>query len=156
MRGNATLTTDSSTKAIVDPSTAAASTHDLRLAHAGTPGLERITASSHGNAFGLPNQCVSPTYPDALSRAGSGIFCTWIPGNQELVPPFVERRIIAYHQDDEGHFVAELECGHQQHVRHRPPWINRPWVTSAAGRRAALGTLLDCRKCDPAELKKQP
>jgi hypothetical protein len=60
----------------------------------------------------------------------------------------VDRSITGYHQDDEGHWVAELECGHQQHLRHNPPWVNRPWVTTAAGRTAALGTPLDCRKCD--------
>ena len=59
----------------------------------------------------------------------------------------MDRRIIGYHQDDEGHWVAELECGHWQHVRHSPPWMNRPWVTTAEGRTAALGTALDCRKC---------
>ncbi|HVT37151.1 MAG TPA: DUF3565 domain-containing protein [Nevskiaceae bacterium] len=26
--------------------------------------------------------------------------------------------------------MAELECGHRQHVRHQPPGINRPWVTT--------------------------
>ena len=26
-------------------------------------------------------------------------------------------------------WVAELECGHTQHVRHDPPWTNRPWVS---------------------------
>jgi len=60
----------------------------------------------------------------------------------------VNRRISGYHQDEEGHWVAELECGHQQHVRHNPPWVNRPWVTTAAGRTAALGATLECRKCD--------
>jgi hypothetical protein len=62
----------------------------------------------------------------------------------------VDRRITGYHQDDEGHWVAELECGHQQHVRHNPPWVNRPWVMTAAGRTAALGAVLDCKKCDSA------
>ncbi|HZO22499.1 MAG TPA: DUF3565 domain-containing protein [Steroidobacteraceae bacterium] len=61
--------------------------------------------------------------------------------------PHVQRKIIGYHQDDEGHWVAELECGHGQHVRHDPPWVNRPWVTTAQGRAAALGEKLDCRKC---------
>ena len=60
----------------------------------------------------------------------------------------MNRRIIGFHQDDEGHWVAELECGHQQHVRHNPPWANRPWVKTAAGRTAALGAALDCNKCD--------
>jgi GNAT superfamily N-acetyltransferase len=56
--------------------------------------------------------------------------------------------IVGYHLDDESHWVAELACGHQQHVRHDPPWQNRPWVTTDAGRRERLGALLPCRKCD--------
>jgi hypothetical protein len=58
-----------------------------------------------------------------------------------------ERRIIAFHQDDELHWVADLECGHTQHVRHDPPWQNRPWVTSAEGRAKFLGTVLRCAVC---------
>ena len=58
----------------------------------------------------------------------------------------MQRRITGYHQDEEGDWIAELECGHQQHVRHNPPWVNRPWVTTAEGQTAALGAALDCRK----------
>ena len=46
----------------------------------------------------------------------------------------MQRRIAGFHQDEERHWVAGLECGHTQHVRHDPPWVNRPWVTSAEGR----------------------
>lgn len=60
-------------------------------------------------------------------------------------PP--ERRITGFHQDDEGHWVAELECGHQQHVRHDPPWQVRPWVLDEVTRTARIGTLLACRLC---------
>ena len=56
--------------------------------------------------------------------------------------------ITGLHRDDEGHWVAELACGHFQHVRHDPPWINRPWTQTAQGRQAALGQTLACRKCD--------
>jgi hypothetical protein len=51
----------------------------------------------------------------------------------------MERRIIGFHQDDEQHWVAELECGHTQHVRHDPPWSHRPWVVTAEGRSEAIG-----------------
>ena len=61
---------------------------------------------------------------------------------------YLQRRIVGFHQDEEGHWVAELECGHQQHVRHDPPWQVRPWVTSEEGRRSRLQTTLECRKCD--------
>ncbi len=60
----------------------------------------------------------------------------------------MQRAITGFHQDDEAHWVAELGCGHFQHVRHDPPWVNRPWVTTAEGRKAALGRLLECKKCD--------
>jgi hypothetical protein len=60
----------------------------------------------------------------------------------------VRRPISGFHRDDERHWVAELACGHFQHVRHNPPWVNRPWVTTAEGRETALGRMLECRKCD--------
>ena len=62
----------------------------------------------------------------------------------------VPSRIVGFHRDDEGDWVADLECGHTQHVRHRPPWQNRPWVVTAEGRRAFLGHALRCVDCDAA------
>jgi hypothetical protein len=56
--------------------------------------------------------------------------------------------IINYHKDDEQHWVAELACGHNQHVRHRPPWENRGWVTSTRGRKSMLGYQLTCQLCE--------
>jgi hypothetical protein len=55
--------------------------------------------------------------------------------------------IVGYHQDDEQQWVADLACGHTQHVRHDPPWQLRPWVTTPEGRASHLGTLLGCVKC---------
>lgn len=60
----------------------------------------------------------------------------------------MQRRIVGYHQDEEGHWVVELECGHSQHVRHNPPWSNRPWVTTPQGRASQLGEVLECRLCE--------
>lgn len=65
------------------------------------------------------------------------------------------RAITGFYEDVEGHFVAMLECGHEQHVRHKPPFIERPWVTSEEGRRGQIGTLIECRKCDE-ELTPEP
>lgn len=59
--------------------------------------------------------------------------------------------IVDYHQDDENHWVARLACGHFQHVRHDPPWVNRVWVTSQEGRDAKLGLELLCKKCERNE-----
>jgi hypothetical protein len=55
--------------------------------------------------------------------------------------------IVGYHQDEEKNWVAELSCGHQQHVRHRPPLIERPWVLTEAGRAAKIGHLVVCADC---------
>ena len=66
----------------------------------------------------------------------------------------MQRRIIGFHQDEEAHWVAELECGHTQHVRHNPPWFVRPWVVTEAGRSQALGTFLNCKQCDAPEAGK--
>jgi hypothetical protein len=60
----------------------------------------------------------------------------------------MERKIIGFHKDEENHWVAELECGHNQHVRHKPPLIFRPWVTTKEGRDDKLGKYLNCIKCD--------
>ena len=56
--------------------------------------------------------------------------------------------IAHYHQDDEGHWVAQLACGHNQHVRHDPPMMARPWVLTEVGRASMLGQTLVCKKCD--------
>ncbi len=56
--------------------------------------------------------------------------------------------IIGFHLDEEQHWVADLSCGHGQHVRHNPPWQNRPWVMTEEGRKEKLGVKLDCKKCE--------
>ncbi len=62
------------------------------------------------------------------------------------------RTIDGFHQDDVGDWVAELSCLHDQHVRHQPPFRDRPWVLTEAGRRDHTGTEIDCPLCDRAEL----
>lgn len=64
-----------------------------------------------------------------------------------------KREIIGYHLDLENHWVAELVCGHFQHVRHEPPLTTRPWVLTELGRKLMLGYQLDCKKCDRDEPK---
>ena len=58
------------------------------------------------------------------------------------------RSITGYLLDEDGHWVAELECGHHQHVRHDPPWQLRAWATMETGRHAHLGKHLKCLKCE--------
>ena len=64
------------------------------------------------------------------------------------VHPGVPRTIIGFHQDEHLDWVAELECGHQQHVRHNPPWTVRAWVVSEEGRKAHIGWELSCLECE--------
>ncbi|WP_394246528.1 DUF3565 domain-containing protein [Vibrio profundi] len=60
----------------------------------------------------------------------------------------MKQPISGYHIDEEGDWVAQLECGHFQHVRHQPPFICRPWVIDHQGRKNMLGHKLECKKCD--------
>jgi uncharacterized protein DUF3565 len=60
----------------------------------------------------------------------------------------MERSIVGFHLDAQGEWVAELACGHRQHVRHKPPFYPRPWVLEAEGRQQHLGTPLECRLCN--------
>jgi hypothetical protein len=62
----------------------------------------------------------------------------------------MKRRIVGFHTDPEGHWVAELECGHDQHVRHAPPFVVRSWVLTKEGRESRIGEELDCALCDGA------
>lgn len=61
--------------------------------------------------------------------------------------PGPESPIRGFHQDEDGHWVADLACGHAQHVRHRPPIEVREWVTTEEGRRGRIGAALPCRLC---------
>ena len=63
----------------------------------------------------------------------------------------MRRDIVAFSRDEEGEWVAELSCGHRQHVRHRPPFQLRPWVVDAAGRAGRIGTPIECPLCDRGE-----
>ena len=64
----------------------------------------------------------------------------------------MRRAILAFHLDEAGDAVAELECGHAQHVRHAPPQHERPWVETEEGRASRIGTRLDCPPCERREM----
>lgn len=59
----------------------------------------------------------------------------------------VPRRIVCFDRDDAGEWVAELDCGHRQHVLHDPPWQLRAWVVDDTARAARIGTMLECGRC---------
>lgn len=64
----------------------------------------------------------------------------------------MDRPITRFEFDGEGDPIAFLTCGHPQHVRHNPPFINRPWITTDEGRNSMLGKTLNCVRCDKFEL----
>jgi tellurite resistance-related uncharacterized protein len=64
----------------------------------------------------------------------------------------VERTITGFRLDALGEWIAELDCGHDQHIRHRPPFEIRPWIRSAKERLARLESKRDCPLCDRAVL----
>lgn len=64
----------------------------------------------------------------------------------------MQRPIVGFRLDEAGDWTALLSCGHPQHVRHDPPFVNRPWVTTEDGRASRLGAMLDCVRCDRMEL----
>jgi len=68
-----------------------------------------------------------------------------MPNGALAYPP--QSTIVGFHQDEEMNWVAELSCGHQQHVRHRPPLIERPWVETEAGRVGKIGHPVVCAEC---------
>ena len=63
----------------------------------------------------------------------------------------MDQQIVGYHQDEVGDWVADLACGHGQHVRHHPPMTTRPWVLTQSGRDQHLGTILNCQKCEETQ-----
>jgi hypothetical protein len=77
---------------------------------------------------------------------------------QPIAPTNIERetilkqKIVGFHQDAFSDWVADLACGHTQHVRHNPPWVNHPWVVTIEGRQQWLGAILQCKKCDAENL----
>jgi len=60
----------------------------------------------------------------------------------------MQREVVGFYQDEEGHWVAQLACGHGRHVRHDPPWTVRAWVRTEEGRAAWIGSHMDCRRCE--------
>lgn len=64
--------------------------------------------------------------------------------------------MVGFHRDEEGDWVAHLDCGHNQHVRHRPPFQMRAWVLEESGRQGRVGAPLECPLCDRGEPPHRP
>src|SRR3569832_1186965 len=70
--------------------------------------------------------------------------------------PLMHQNITGFHLDYEQDWVAELECGHNQHVRHWPPLIILPWVMTENGRAYKHKQTLHCKKCDIGAPRDRP
>jgi hypothetical protein len=55
--------------------------------------------------------------------------------------------LIGFTQDEDGHWVAVLSCGHTQHLRHQPPWQSRAWVLDPRQRQQKTGQPFHCGWC---------
>jgi len=60
----------------------------------------------------------------------------------------MKRKVIGFHKDQVGDWVADLECGHTQHFRHQPTWVNRPWLENNSEREKFIGTEVVCKTCE--------
>jgi len=65
----------------------------------------------------------------------------------ERNPDQRDSRITGFHQDEDGHWVVDLSCGHTQHLRHQPPWQSRAWVLDATQRQQRIGQPFACGWC---------
>ena len=111
--------------------------------HRGDPG-----GGDAGHPGGLVRGAVQPGDGRAVDQHCAELEPGEQGGREGRMGRSIQRRIVGFHQDAEGQWVAELECGHGQHVRHQPPWQVREWVTTPAGRQSWLGRTLECPWCD--------
>jgi tellurite methyltransferase len=72
-----------------------------------------------------------------------------MPGDER---PVVPRRMLGFTADEQGDWVARLDCGHRRHIHHRPPLADYPWITDEAARAARIGQSIECQRCARAEL----
>ncbi len=62
----------------------------------------------------------------------------------------MNHRIVGFHQDEHQDWVAELDCGHNQHVRHDPPFQTRPWCSPLRAVTAGSGSNSPARNATKA------
>ncbi|WP_191485660.1 DUF3565 domain-containing protein [Pseudomonas sp. FEN] len=67
--------------------------------------------------------------------------------NPDRRPKATPATVIGFHQDQDGHWVAELSCGHTQHLRHQPPWQSRAWVLDPRQRAEKITQGFECGWC---------
>lgn len=64
----------------------------------------------------------------------------------------MKRFIIGFIKDVDKDWCAILDCKHKRHFRHHPPFYEREWTQSLAGRRQHLGMEVECQKCEMPKL----
>lgn len=64
----------------------------------------------------------------------------------------IARRMLGFVVDVDGDWIAQLECGHRRHIRHRPPLSNFPWITDEAARAGKIGESIECPRCARLEV----
>lgn len=62
------------------------------------------------------------------------------------VPP-VPRIITSWRREAADVVVLRLDCGHDRHVHHRPPWSSHAWATDDAATEARVGHPIECLRC---------
>jgi hypothetical protein len=60
----------------------------------------------------------------------------------------MRQKIVGFHKDRVGDWVADLECGHTLHLRHNPPWQQRDWILDENQRRQKIGQKVECPHCE--------
>ncbi|NBA94991.1 DUF3565 domain-containing protein [Pseudomonas sp. R5(2019)] len=69
------------------------------------------------------------------------------PESERKADRRAQSTVTGFHQDEDGHWVVELSCGHTQHLRHQPPWQARPWVLDPLQRQQRIGRAFACGWC---------
>ena len=85
-----------------------------------------------------------------MLEIGKGASLPAIPAESDRAPdgrgaPAI--LLLGFHQDEDGHWVADLSCRHTQHLPHQPPWQNRAWVIDPVQRQRHLGQPFACGWC---------
>src|SRR6056297_2331121 len=79
-----------------------------------------------------PATCSSPTPAANTTRGPAAKRASWSWNAREATEGTDMRQpVTGFHRDENDDWVADLGCGHGQHVRHRPPFFNRPWTQTA-------------------------
>jgi hypothetical protein len=126
--------------------------HKVRLRHKSCPSTESAperTGSVRCPSLGCKAR--SRKHPMSFPQDSDHARLQW-GGTMKPRPVTVAvmtHKIVTFHLDEHSDWVAQLECGHEQHVGHTPLWNYRYWLTTPQGRLEYLGQELNCLECLP-------